>query len=144
MYTFVERFHLQNTPEISHEDAWFYFLINMMTGGIGTMIAGLHAKKFKFPIDGEKEKTGEYADIYIIRMGMIQCLTAPFFVGWLWGLLYMWGVVQYCKENDQKTQETEIHNETNKGIKSLFKNFEVNHQINKLKHEIYKKCEEMR
>ena len=102
------------------------------------MIAGLHAKKFKLPNDGKNEKpTGEYADIDIIKMGMIQCLTAPFFVGWLWGVLYMWGVVQYCKENDQKTQETEIHNETNKGIKSLFKN-------SKLKHEIYKKCEEMR
>ena len=93
LYAFVERFHLQNTPEISHDDARIYFMINLITGGIGTMIAGLHAKKFKLPSDGKYEKTGEYADMNIIYMGLLQCLTAPLFFGWIWGVLYMWTVV---------------------------------------------------
>lgn len=45
MATYVNKFDRMKKPDISNEDAYFYFLINLMTGGIGTVIAGIHGGK---------------------------------------------------------------------------------------------------
>jgi hypothetical protein len=67
---------------------WFYFLINLLTGGIGTVLAGLHARNQEF----NKVKY-QITDLKIVKYGFLQCLFAPLWIGWIWGVLYMWTVI---------------------------------------------------
>ena len=41
-----------------------------------------------------------YTEMEIVWYGLWQCLTAPLVIGWLWGILYMWTVVQYTNAKE--------------------------------------------
>ena len=52
-----------------------------MTGGMGTILSGI------LDDTGFNEKS--------VKIGMAQCVLAPIFFGWIWGILHMWSVYQY-------------------------------------------------
>ena len=63
------------------------FILNIMSGGLGTFISGF--------ID---RKGLNYAAIIV---GIFQSLLTVFLIGWVWGVWHGWCVYKYAKERVQ-------------------------------------------
>ena len=70
--------------EISHPLAFVLLILNIMTGGSGTILSGI------FDESGFNQAA--------VSLGFFQCLLAPFVIGWFWGIMHMWANYSYQKK----------------------------------------------
>ena len=106
-------------PNITYQLAFVFLLLNIMTGGVGTILSGIFDDE-KDDEDSDKKNESKESrgfNVSAIHVGFLQCFLAPIFIGWIWGVMHMWTIYKGQKQKELNKKEEENNSKAIEGDK---------------------------